>query len=217
MKIISRLMLIIIGLSLINLAKLPYLGAESEYPETIAVLQEIYQGEVQAHRRYITSAQKADSEEYPNIAQLFNSLANSEAVHALNFRKNLSDLGVKAKEPSESEVAVSDTKSNLRDAVNVEMGEIDKEYPAYIERIKKENYSDTIQNITYAWEAEKQHRDIIKKIQAHIGIFFKTIAKKIEEGQSKYFVCQVCGSTMMELPRNACPICKNPASSYKEI
>ncbi|MBU3912184.1 MAG: hypothetical protein KKD90_06320 [Candidatus Omnitrophica bacterium] len=46
-------------------------ASESKYSETIAVLQESYNGEVMANRKYLAYAQKAESENYPNIAYLF--------------------------------------------------------------------------------------------------------------------------------------------------
>jgi len=38
--------------------------AQSKYPETISVLQEIYRGEIQAHLNYLAYAQKANDEIY---------------------------------------------------------------------------------------------------------------------------------------------------------
>jgi hypothetical protein len=58
--------------------------AQSNYPEAIGVLQTAYQNEIQAHFAYLAYAEKAVSENYPNIAHLFNSLASSEAIHARN-------------------------------------------------------------------------------------------------------------------------------------
>ena len=88
--------------------------AQSKYPETISVLQTVYSGEMQVHLSYLGFAQKANSENYPNIAHLFLALANSELIHARNFRKFLSDLGTDVKEISKPETKILSTKENLK-------------------------------------------------------------------------------------------------------
>lgn len=194
-----------------------FAAADLNYPETIAVLQESYNSEIIANRKYLAYAEKADTEDYSNIAYLFKTLASSEAIHARNFKKIAVDSGVELQEPAELEIEISNTKQNLKDAVNVELQEIDHKYLGCIERIKAENNKEAIQSIIYAWDAEKQHRELIQKIQSAIGLFFGKVAKKIETNHVKYYVCQICGSTTIEIPQYFCPICKNPVSEYKEV
>jgi rubrerythrin len=74
-----------------------------------------------------------------------------------------------------------------------------------------------IRNIKYAWQAEEQHRDLLKKVLSGTGIFFGVLAKKIEKADVQFFVCQRCGSTLIELPEDVCPICKSPVAVYKEL
>ena len=190
--------------------------AQSNYPETIAVLQTAYQNEIQAHFAYLAYAEKAVSENYPNIAHLFISLASSEAMHARNFRQCLSDLNIEVREPK-TEIKVSSTKENLKNATQVELQEIDQRYPQFVEKIRSEKHEVAIRNLTYAWESEKQHRALIEKIRSGTGILFGLLASRIEERPFRYFACQTCGSTIRELPKEACPICSVPASQYKEI
>ena len=190
--------------------------AQSNYPETIAVLQTAYQNEIQAHVSYQAYAQKALSENYPSIAHLFVSLASSEAMHARNFRQCLSDLNIEVSEPK-AEIKVSSTKENLKNATQVELQEIDQRYPQFIQKIKSEKHEVALRNLTYAWESEKQHRALIEKIESGTGFLFGLLASRIEDKPFRYFVCQTCGSTIRELPKEACPICSVPASQYKEI
>jgi rubrerythrin len=195
----------------------PAVSAPLRYPETISVLQILYQDEVQAFNNYQAYAKKALAENYPNIARLFISIATSESIHARNFKKLLSDLGTPAEELPELRIKVSSTRKNLKQATAVELEEIDKKYPQFIEQITPENHAEAIQYITYAWEAEKQHRDLLKRIKSGTGMFFGLLTKKIEGSPSPYFVCQRCGSTLTEFPQTTCPICKGPAAKYKEI
>jgi len=194
-----------------------FVRAQSKYPKTIGALHERYLFEIEAVREFLVCAQKALSEDYPNIAYLFVAFATSESVHARNFKRLLCDLGVEVKEVTEREFEVSSTKENLRNATTLEIEEIDREYPRVIEHIRPEKHEAAIQDITYAWKAEKQHLDLLKKVLSGTGIFFGMLAKKMEKTDVQFFVCQRCGSTLTELPKDRCPICKGPVAGYKEV
>ena len=196
---------------------LPAVSAQLRYPETISVLQTLYQDEIQAFKDYQAYAKKAASEKYPNIAKLFITLATSESIHARNFKKVLSDIGAEPEEVPAIEPKVSSTRKNLKLATAVELEEIDNKYPQFIIQVTPENHAEAIQYITYAWEAEKQHRALLKKIKSGTGIFFGFLTQKIEGSPSPYFVCQNCGSTLSEIPEATCPVCGGPSVKYKEI
>lgn len=208
---------IFVGGILICLAFLPFVNAQTKYTRTISVLKAAYSGEIQAFHTYMAYAEKANSENYPNIANLFVSLATSESIHASNFKNLLSGLGVAVKEERNLQIKVSSTKKNLKRATEVELKEIDTKYPEFIQKIEPEKCEAAIRNITYAWKAEKQHRDLIQKIRSGTGMLFGLLAKKIEEKPAQYFVCQNCGSTLTELPKDNCPICAGSVSNYKKI
>ena len=195
----------------------PAVNAESENTETITVLQSLYQDEMQAMNNYRAYAKKAVSENYPNIAKLFMTIAASESVHARNFKACLAKLGVTAETFPQQAVKVASTRKNLKFAIAVELEEIDKKYPQVLEKIKPENHAEAIQYIHYAWESEKQHRELLKEMQSGTGIFFGLLTKRIEGNPSQYFVCQNCGSTLSEIPEVTCPICGGPAAKYKKI
>lgn len=192
-------------------------NAQSDYKETISVLQSLHQDEMQAMHNYQAYAKKAVSQKYPNIAKLFMTLAASESVHARNFSGCLSKLGVAAEQIPPQPIKVHSTRKNLKFAIAVELEEIDRKYPEVLEQIKPENYAEAIQYITYAWESEKQHRKLLKKIKSGTGIFFGLLTKRIEGNPYQYFVCHNCGSTLTEIPASACPICGGPSAKYKEV
>jgi len=193
------------------------IAAGSAYTNTIAELQNRYVDEVVAHQKYNTYAQRAVEEGYPNIAHLFRALAASEAVHARNFKKLLAELDVEARLPAKFDYEIASTKKNIRHATTVEADEIDQKYPAILESIESEKHEDAIRYLTYAWKAEKQHRDLIVKIQKASKRWFGIVAKRIEGKPTRYYVCQVCGSTLIELPAETCPIGAHPVSEYREV
>ena len=195
----------------------PAVKAQSGYNETISVLQILYKDELQALHNYRAFAEKAAAEKYPNIAKLFMALAASETVHARNFETLLSALGEAVEKLPQLKPEVSSTQKNLELSTALELEEIDNKYPQFIERIKPENHAEAIRYIIYAWKAEKQHRELLKKIQSGTGIFFGLLTKKIEGSPSPYFVCQNCGSTLSKMPETTCSICGGPSANYIEI
>ena len=187
------------------------------FPKTIEALKLRYADEINAHRKYNAYVVRAEEEEYPNIAHLFRSLAASEAIHARNFKRLLIDLGEEIEPPDILDFEVSNTRDNIRDATSVEVDEIDSEYPSIIKGIAPENHGEAILFMTYAWEAEKMHRDLIIKIWRASKRWFGSLAKRIEAKQSHYYVCNTCGTALTELPDERCPICGRPLSEYKEV
>jgi rubrerythrin len=194
-----------------------FVGAQSKCPKTVCALQERYADEIHTVHKYLAYAQKALSEDYPNIAYLFVAFAASESVHARNFKRLLCDLGVEVKEIPKPEFEVSSTKANLRYATTLEIEEIDREYPRVIENIKPEKQEAAIQDIIYAWKAEKQHLGLLQEVLSGTGILFGMLVKKIEKTDVRFFVCPRCGSTLTELPKEMCPICKGPVAGYTEV
>lgn len=188
-----------------------------QYPETIAVLSLLYESEVKAGYRYELFAKAALDEGHDNIAHLLTAMAASEAVHAKSFKYILSLLAVKPPAVDLSAINASKTKRNLKYATEVELSEIDKEYPAYLKRIKAEGHAEAIRNIEYAWQAEKQHRELIKDIRGGTGMFFSMLLKYFSSNPTRYYVNDICGATVTEIPDDICPICHHPILTYREI
>jgi rubrerythrin len=191
-------------------------AAASEYPNTIAAMQERYADEVLAHHKYGAYAQRALDEGFPNIAHLFRALANSEGIHARNFERLLEQLGSEVQVPV-GEPEITTTRKHLQSATQVEADEIDTQYPEILERIRPEGYLPAIESTTWAWKAEQQHRDLIIKIRDAATIWFGLLVNRIEGEPSHYHVCRICGSTLDRPPARTCPICGHPASEYREI
>ncbi|TFG35524.1 MAG: rubrerythrin family protein [Nitrospirales bacterium] len=192
-------------------------GDPSNYPLTVKALNARYIDEVIARNTYNAYATRAHSEGYQNIAFLFTALAASESIHARNFEALLTKLGVPLPEVIEPRHEVLSTKENLHHATAVEAEEIDTEYPKIIGEITAEGHEAAIRNITYAWKAEKQHRDLMRRIQKNVKRWFSLVAKFIEREPARYYVCDICGSTLVDLPKDRCPICNNPVSHYEEV
>jgi len=156
--------------------RVPLIDAQSKYSATVAVLRRAHINEIQAHLNYLSYAEKAKLENYPGLAYFFYSFALAESVHARNFNRILSALGVQSWEPPKPVVKVFSSKVNLKSALEFEMLDIDRRYPQFVEEAKPEAHGGALENLNYAWDTEKQHRDLIQKMQSGTGIFFGVIA-----------------------------------------
>ncbi|MDQ6969079.1 MAG: rubrerythrin family protein [Mariprofundus sp.] len=187
------------------------------YPETIAVLKTLYHSESLAHQRYLAFSRVALKEQHENIAYLFKALAESEAIHASNFKRILISLGANNIPTRIATVQTGSTKANLRFATEVELAEIDTEYPRYLQRIKQENHTEALKYIDYGWHAERQHRELIKQINSATGFFFSMLVKRFRKQSNSYFVNRNCGATVTQLPEQKCPVCHKPINTYFKV
>ena len=97
------------------------------------------------------------------------------------------------------------------------MHSIDSFYPKLLEQLKPEGHDDAMNAVKYAWSSEQQHRDKIKQILRWAPTFFEKVARTIDEKTGRYFICQICGSTVNVIPAGTCPICKFPSAQYRGI
>jgi rubrerythrin len=191
--------------------------ATTPYPKTIKFLQLAHKREITMYRQYVEFGRKAKVEGYRGIAYLCAAFATAELIHAQNFAKILSRLDVEIVPVSKAQMTVSSTRDNLMKAANDEIDDIDSFYPDMIKQVNPEGVQDVITFATFAWESEKQHRDVLMKIQRWAPWFFEKVAKTIDEKTDQYFVCQICGSTMDEIPPGKCPICHFSVQHYRKI
>ena len=171
---------------------------------------------MRASRHYDGYCRKALSENYPNIAYLFYAFSTSERIHADNYHNLIISLDAPF-EAMEIPVSVSDTKTNLNTAAIQELAKINKYYPEIIEKISSESHDQAVTYCMYSWKSHRQHEKMINDIKKYSGIFFRPLAKKIESMQPDYYVCEICGSTVVEKPATPCKACNYPLSHYMNI
>jgi rubrerythrin len=151
------------------------------------------------------------------LAYLYTALATSELIHAKNYTRVLATFGELVGELEAAPIPVGTAKENLIYAAERELNSIEKTYPDLMRAVEAESHADAIAVVQYSWASHKQHLDIIEKIRRWSPGFFESVARKIDERTDHYFVCQICGSTVTEIPEDACPICKEPSSKYRLI
>jgi rubrerythrin len=187
------------------------------YPATIAAMQSARETETGVYYHYTEFARRAQADGYRGVAYLFAAFAASELVHATNFGRILAQLNVEVAPIAKPSVRVGTTRDNLIRAANGEMSSIEAFYPKLLEQLRPEGHADAITTVQYAWESEKQHRDKIGQIQRWSGAFFEQVARTIDEKTGRYFICQLCGSTVNTVPAGRCPVCKFPSTHYRGV
>jgi len=185
------------------------------YRQTIQILKQAYLREIQAHLAYVKFSQKALKEGYPNMAYLFKSFAVAESIHGRNFRNTLLALGDTPSRP-EARIEILSTRKNLDQAIQLELNEINIYYPEHIKKIKKEAHWNAISAVAHALASEKQHENLLQKMKKGTGIFWGMLKKRIEGEDVTFYICQVCGSTLTDIP-DICPICGKPKMFYEKI
>jgi rubrerythrin len=156
-------------------------------------LEQALAGESQAFIRYMAFAEKADEEGYPGVAKLFRAAAKSETFHA---QSHLRALG-----------GVEGTLDNLQSAIDGETHEFKKMYPAMIQDAVAENEMEGRHSFEYAMSAE----------MIHAKLFKKALETPDSNQDAVYYVCPVCGYTVMDKPPKKCPYCGVDASKFAEV
>lgn len=159
-------------------------------------LQEAFAGESQANRRYLFFADKADKEGHPQIARLFRAAADAETVHARNHFNAMDGVG--------------STKENLNAGVIGEHREFTSMYPRFIDGAISEQNTRAQTTFEWANEVEEIHYN-----------HFQEALKALNAGQQlkdePYYVCQVCGNTVLGEAPERCPVCGAPKDRFKRV
>jgi rubrerythrin len=155
-----------------------------------------FAGESQAHMKYMAFADKAERDNFPNVARLFRANSFAEQVHATNHLRTLSGIGK--------------TGENLLAAIEGETFEVEEMYPAYVSVAQEQSEPGAETMTKWALAAEKVHAELYKKAK-----------EAVDQGQDmaieSIHVCQVCGFTVEGEAPDVCPVCGSPKEKFKEF
>jgi len=177
-------------------------------PMTVHHLQNAFSGESQAHMRYLSYAERAEKEGFPNVGRLLRAIAWAEQIHALNHFNVLRDQKGAASSLAHAGFGVGSTLENLDIAIEGEEFEVDEMYPAYKAVAALQGESRAERSFDWAGKAE----------QTHAGLFQQAKAA-VESGQDfdigPVQVCSVCGHTIAGDAPRRCPICGAKQEKYR--
>lgn len=195
-----------IGLGVI----IPPASAQSTAPgQTLANLQAAYDGESNAHARYLAFAQKADAEGYAQVASLFRAAARAEQIHLTNHEAVIRQMGAEPHAVIEMPV-VRSTKENLEASANKgEAYERDTMYPGFIKQAQAEDNGAAVQTFEFARNAEAQHFRLFTEAVNNLD--------SMKAPGHAYYVCTVCGYTVADPPPGNCVSCSSPREKYEAV
>lgn len=183
-------------------------GAAVPQATTLDNLMAAYNGESNAHVRYLAFAVKANEEGYDAAASLFRAAAMAEKVHFERHAEVIKKLGGTPEAVIETPV-VKSTPENLESAFNGETYEKDVMYPGFIKQAEKENIKDAVDAFEDAQAAEGVHAGLY-------GAMLKNLA--LSKGLTKdFYVCPVCGNVIDAITSAMCPICFTDTKKFMKV
>jgi rubrerythrin len=161
--------------------------------KTTKNLEEALAGEAHAYFRYLGFAEKAEEEGHPGAARLFRAVARAERVHALSHQKVLD--------------TAKGTIENIESAIQGETHEFKKMYPPMIQDAVAEKQIEARHSFEYAMSIE----------MIHAKLFKKALKDPDANPESTYYICPLCGHTVMDKAPNKCPYCGVDAKQFIEV
>lgn len=177
--------------------------------KTMDNLQTAYNGESNAHARYLAFAEKADQEKYGEIASLFRAAAKAESVHAANHADVIRKLGGTPEAKIDAPV-VRSTKENLEAAIKGETYERDTMYPEFLKQAREEGNREAVRTFNLAKTAEAEHAKLYTEALNNLATLKNSKAKD-------YYVCTVCGLTSPKVDFSKCPSCFSHKDKFERV
>lgn len=186
----------------------------AEHEITVKNLLAAFEGESNAHAKYIAFAAKADEEGLHGAASLFRAAGRAEQIHAANHGRVIKQLGGEAT-CTIHPVEVKDTLDNLKAALGGEQYEIDVMYPEFLKEAIAGGVTAAVRSMTGALEAEKCHARLYGEAVA----LLQGGKRDSWIGAARdFYVCPVCGYTSeTEEEHERCPVCNCPWEKFEIV
>lgn len=185
-----------------------------ETTTVLANLLDAFNGESNAHARYLSFAAKADAEGWHGIASLFCAAAYAEHIHAGNHARVIKQLGGTPRAESHRAESRS-TLENLRIALGGEQFEIEAMYPEFIKAAEVAQSKSVVRTFTWALEAEKTHARLFANA---IALLESGKRDSWAATERTFYVCPACGYTSESANEHErCPVCKMIWDKFEAI
>lgn len=185
------------------------LSGSANAAATMENMQAAFNGESNAHARYLAFAQRADSEGYGEVATLFRAAARAEEIHAANHAVVIKGMGGVPQTRAET-LTVRSTRENLETAIQGESYERDTMYPEFLKQARTDRNTRAIQSLNYAKTAEIEHAKL-----------YTAALHDLEQLKGKshtmIYVCPTCGFTVRETDFEKCPSCFTAKESFEAV
>ncbi len=208
LRVVVRGVIVVVLLLVAALVALPRpLDATAADQTTLQNLMAAYNGESNAHAKYVEFAKKADQEGFAGAAALFRAAAQAEQIHATNHADVIKKMGGTPKADIKLP-EIKATADNLKAAIEGETYERDKMYPEFIAEAKTAGNKDAVRTFNFAISAEAEHAKLYTA--ASTGLDTWKAAKE-------FYVCPVCGKTVPKVDFTKCPVCFTAGDKYIKV
>jgi rubrerythrin len=160
---------------------------------TREALHQAYTGEAKAALRLKVYAEKADEEGYPQLAKLFRAIARSEEIHGSRALKVLKE--------------VKTTEENLAEAFASERQVAEVAYGEFVKLAEAEGNRAAVLHFSQSKDVEETHAKLYKEAMNHL----------MEERETTYYLCRVCGYVADGVLPEACPVCGAPQEQFDRL
>lgn len=184
-------------------------ATSSAWATTLENMQAAYNGESNAHARYLAFAKQAETEGYGEVASLFRAAARAEKIHATNHAAVIQELGA-APQANVEEPAVKSTRENLEAAIKGESYERDTMYPDFLKQARNDRNTRAIRSLNLAKTAEAEHAKLYAAALAGLD-------RLKGSKEAAFYVCPVCGFTVRETKFAKCPSCFTPKEDFEKV
>ena len=176
---------------------------------TLQNMQTAFNGESNAHARYLAFARQADSEGYGKVASLFRAAARAEEIHAANHAVAIKELGA-VPQAQIASPEVKSTRENLNTAIKGECYERDTMYPAFLAQARRDHNTGAVKSLNFAKTAEAEHAKLYAALLSDLDLLKGT--KSVE-----FYVCPICGYTTRDANLEKCPSCFTPKEKLERV
>lgn len=153
-------------------------------------LNMVYTGEAKAALRLKIYADKAEAEGYSQVARLFRVIAYSEEIHG---KRALKLLGI-----------VKSTEENLAASFASETTVAEVHYRELMQQARAEGNDIQAKAFSQARDVEEQHASLYKS----------AMESMLEDRETEYYVCKVCGYVAENHAPDRCPVCDAPRDVF---
>jgi len=152
-----------------------------------------YVGESKAALRLKIYAKKAEDEGYPQIAKLFRVISFSEEIHGERALRMLKEIG--------------GTEENLKASFESETQVAGVAYSEFLKLASDAGEKAAAVIFTQSKDVEDVHGKLYKEAMSHM----------MEERETNYHVCAVCGYVSDGILPDRCPVCGAKKEKFVEF
>ena len=176
---------------------------------TLENMQAAYNGESNAHAKYLAFAAQADKEGFGEVGSLFRAAARAEEIHAGNHAAVIKEMGATPNAKMDTP-EVKSTRENLEAAIKGETYEKDTMYPEFLKQARADRAKSAIKSLNFAQTAEVEHAKLYSAALSGLEKLKNTKAVS-------YYVCPNCGFTAKDVSFAKCPSCFTPKDKFEKV